>query len=141
MQQRYDGGAIPNFTGTGWNGTIQWNPKTYSKVKLDLSRQPLQTTLAGTNLYLVTSSTADWAYDWNSRMTSHINFNRYTEDFGGLGLYTKNYSYGIGVDYRMRRWLKGSLNWTNWAKTANQPAFNYFEYNRNVVMLTLTGTL
>lgn len=141
VQQRYDGGVIPNYTGTGWSGTIQWNPKTYSKVKLDLSRQPLQTTLVGTNLYLVTSSTVDWAYDLNSRFTSHLNYNRYTEDFGGLGLLTKNNSYGIGMDYRMRRWLKTSLSWTNWSKTANQIAFNYFDYNRNVVMLTLTGTL
>lgn len=141
VQQRYDAGAIPNYTGTGWNGTIQWNPKTYSRVRLDLSRQPSQTTLVGSDLYLVTSSSADWTYDWNSVLSSHLNYTRYTEDFGGLGLYTQNNSYGVGMDYRMRRWLKWALNWTNWSKKANQSAFNYFEYSRNVIMLTVTGTL
>ncbi|MHB1100758.1 MAG: hypothetical protein ACYCZR_14505, partial [Burkholderiales bacterium] len=67
---------------------------------------------------------------------------RVTEDFGGLGLSTRNNSYGLEADYRIRRWLKGALSWTNWAKTANQAAYSsFFDYNRNVVMLTLTGTL
>ena len=142
IQQKYDNGPIPNFTGTGWNGTVRWSPREYSRVKLDLTKQPEQTTLAGSNSYIVTSSAADWAYDWNSRFTSHVNLARITENFGGLGLSTRNNSYGLGMDYRIRRWLKGALNWTNWAKAANQAAYSsFFDYNRNVVMLTLTGTL
>ncbi len=142
IQQRYDNGTVPNFTGTGWNGTIQWRPREYSRVKLDLTKQPEQTTLAGSSSYVVTSSSADWAYDWNSRFTSHVNLARITENFGGLALSTRNNSYGLEADYRIRRWLKGALSWTSWAKAANQAAYSsFFDYNRNVVMLTLTGTL
>ena len=148
VQQRYDYGTLPNFTGTGWNGTIRWTPREYSRVKLDLTKQPEQTTLTGSNSYIVTSSSADWAYDWSSRFTSHLTAGRVTENFGGLGLSTGNNSYGVSADYQFRRWLKANLGWTTWAKTAtpiNIPGIGYaptfFDYNRNVVMLTLTGTL
>ncbi len=142
VQQRYQGGAIPDFTGTGWNGTIQWLPRTYSRVNLALTRQPQQSTLPGSSLYLVTSSTADWAYDWSSRFTSHLNVSRYNEDFRGLGVYTTNDSYGVSVDYRMRRWFTASLGWTTWSKSVNLPAYSpAFVYDRNVFMLSLVGSL
>ena len=150
IQDRFDGynPLFPNFSGIGWEGKITWNPKDYSRVMLDLSKQPIQTTLPGSNTDLVNSSTADWAYDWSSRFTSHLTASRYTENFGGAGVNTVNNSYGLSADYQFRRWLKANLGWTTWAKTANSVTIpgvgfapTFFDYNRNVVMLTLTGTL
>ncbi|MBY0579298.1 MAG: outer membrane beta-barrel protein [Burkholderiales bacterium] len=141
VQKKYDSGTRSSFTGMGWNGLVQWDAKPYSRVTLDLSRMPVETTLAGSNFIWTTSSTADWAYDWNDRITSHLSYNQYSEDFKGLGLGTKTNNYGMGVDYRMRRWLKTSLNWANSVKTVNQAAYSNFNYDRNIVMLTLIGTL
>ena len=150
IQDRYDGNnpLFPNFSGIGWEGKISWNPKDYSRVKFDLSKQPIQTTLVSSNTDLVNSSTVDWSYDWSNRFTSHLIASRYTENFGGAGVNTVNNSYGISADYQFRRWLKANLGWTTWAKTANSvtiPGIGYaptfFDYNRNLVMLTLTGTL
>ncbi len=142
VQQRYEGGAIPDFTGTGWNGSITWNAKPYSRVNLALTRQPQQSTLPGSSLYLVTSSTADWAYDWDSRFTAHLNASRINEDFRWLGVYTTNNSYGVSVDYRMRRWFTANLGWKTWSKSVNLPAYSsFFVYDRNVFMLSLVGSL
>ena len=143
ISKTYDASAtpLPNFSAVGWTGNVRWDAKTYSRVNLTLSKQPTETTLPGSNYILANSSTIGWDYDWNSRVTSHASYNRYLENFGGIGLHTSADNYALGVDYRMRRWLKTGLSWTNTSKKVDQAIYNALIYDRNVFMLTLTGTL
>ena len=143
INKNYDASAtpLPNFSGTGWTGNIGWNPETYSRVNLILSKQPEETTLPGSNYILTTSSTLGWDYDLSSRLTSHASYNQYLENFGGIGLHTRANNYALGVSYKMRRWLTTGLSWTNTSKSVDQQIYNALIYNRNVFMLTLLGTL
>lgn len=141
IRKSYDLGTLPSFTGLGWEGKVEWDAKPYSRVNVDLSRQPVETTLAGSNFIWATSSSIEWSYDWNSRTTTHFGANQYLEDFKGLGLNTTTNSYTLGADYQMRRWLKAGLSWMNASKSVNQAAYNGFVYDRNVIMFSILGTL
>ncbi len=143
VSKNYDASTAPkqNYSGIVWVGKVSWDAKTYSRVNLVLSKQPTETTLPGSAYMLVTSSTLGWDYDWSSRVTSHASYNQYLQNFGGIGLNTTANNYTLGVDYQMRRWLKTGISWMNTTQTVNQLPYEALMYDRNVFMLSLTGTL
>jgi hypothetical protein len=141
LHLNFDSPVYHDFTGMSWEGNVLWSPLSYTHFKFLASRSALQTTLAGSSFMLNTTSSVDWAHDWSERFVSHVNYTHVDNNFEGSGASLTTNSYGLGIDYKMRRWLKAGLSWQGAAQNADQPVLNNFIYNRNLYMLTLTGTL
>lgn len=137
LRKKFDSG-LPSFSGTSWNGAIVWSPRDYSRVRLDISRDPVETTFAGSEFILDTNSNLDWTYDLTDRLSSRLGYGHLTEDFKGATRYDKTDTYRLGADYRMRRWLKVKFDYMNSAKNSNA---NAASYKRNIFMVTLDATL
>lgn len=135
--------ADPSRSGgsnSSWAGTIRWSPLTYSIVDVTLARGAMETSGGFGDYILNTTSGAKWTHQWSSRVSTDVLASYATDSYQGL-LTPRNdniQTYGVNLNYRMRRWLTAGGGYTYTGRGSDQSAF---EYKRNVFMLYLTGTL
>ena len=103
LEKKYDS-SRPSYSETSWEGMVTWMPRTYSKVDLYSSRQPVESTGLG-DFILSDASGIVWSHGWNSVFTTDANA-RYVKDrYQGFDRTDETTGYGIKASYKMRRWL------------------------------------
>lgn len=137
VQKKFDSG-LETFTGGSWEGSVRWTPVSYVNVDMVSSRQPTETTLAGSTTILVSNSGANVAYDLNDRVTLNANGYQIKEDFVGAGRNDNTNIYGLKAEYKFRSWLLGGVEYTNSRKTSSDPLN---DYSRNIFMLSVRSVL
>lgn len=137
VQKKFDS-TWQTYTGGSWEGAVRWSPVSYVNVDLISSRQPSETTLAGSSTILVSNSGMNAAYDLNDRVTLHANGYQLKEDFVGASRVDHTKTFGLKAEYKLRSWLIGGAEYTNSAKTSSNPLN---DYKRNIFMLSVRSVL
>lgn len=137
LKKDFDSNARSDYTGLNWEGSVRWTPLTYSAIDFNTARAPADSTGVG-DYILNRSETVRWTHQWNSFTTTKVNLGQVNSDYHGIDLQQDTKNYGVGVSYALRRWLNVSAEWAATRRTSN---IALQEYKRNVVSLSLEGTL
>jgi hypothetical protein len=138
LEKKFDDAAKQDFSGSSWEGTIRWQPLTYTAFDLTANKSTSDST--GVGDYIVNKNlTLAWTHMWKSYLGSRVSLGRLKSDYGGASTRSdETKSYGVAVFYQWRRWLQVGLDWSVTERDSNT-AGN--DFSRNVTMLTLEGTL
>jgi len=128
---------LPDETSTSWEGTVTWAPRTYSKFDLYAVRTTTEATGQG-SFILTTLTGVLWSHNWNSFISTGLDLHHQHDAYQNFDRTDNTDSAGLKFGYRFRRWLTFGAQYTYTKRDSNVPDA---DYNRNVYLLTLTGTL
>jgi len=149
VTKKFDSAAhtagIQDFSGTGWEGGITWKPRPYSSVDFITQRTPYDSTGLG-SFDINQANQLLWTHAWTSRVSSKLSESYTTDKFsgsrdvaaGGADRQDTTRSTGLQLDFDIRRWLKAGAEYTYTLRNSND---SNFDYKRNQLMFTLSGTL
>lgn len=120
-----------------WEAGIQWAPLTYSVFDFQSSRTFQDST--GLGDYLVnTSNTVSWNHKWASYISSRVNYGVTKSDYSATSRNDNLKRYSVGffteLGYRARLGL-------DWSHTKRESSLDTYDFERDVLMLTLEGIL
>ncbi len=148
QQKKKFGNAVAgnqDFSGSSWEGSVNWKPLTYSSVDYNTFRRTSESTGLG-NFSITQTHQVVWTHAWSSRVTSILTGLYSNEQFsdapvaatGGASREDTTKSAGLRVIYNMRRWLNMGVDYTFSTRDSNDINF---KYNRNQYMLFVAATL
>ncbi len=128
---------LPDFSTTGWEGLITWAPRTYSKLDFYSARYPMESTGLG-SFILADASGVSWTHAWNSVFTTGVNLRYERDRYQGFDRNDDSTSVGLKAGYRFRRWLTIGAEYTHTNRNSN---LDFYDFDRNFYLLTVTGTM
>lgn len=135
-----------DLSGPGWEGGINWKPRTYSSVDFITQRSTNDSTGLG-DFDINQAYQVLWTHAWTSRISSALTGSYSTDKFsrsalsaaaGGADREDTNKSAGLRLTYSMQRWLKLGAEYIYSLRDSND---NNFDYKRNQLMFFVSGTL
>lgn len=125
-KRKVDGGKdIDKFT---WDLGMTWKPLVLDTININAGARTSDATLPYTSVEN-TNYSVSWTHDWLDRVNTVVNFGVSTDDYSGNPLPIDNRSddvttYGVAVNYQMRRWLilNAAINASD--KDSNIRSFN-----------------
>jgi hypothetical protein len=136
IEKRFESDA-PRFTGTSWEVTVTWAPRTYSKFDLFTVRTPTESTGLG-DFILSDITGVTWTHAWTSVLNTGVDARFQKDRYKGFDRTDEIYSLGLKVGYRFRRWLTLGAEYTYTNRDSN---LNNFDYDRNFYLLTATASM
>jgi polysaccharide biosynthesis protein VpsM len=137
LKKDFSAAGRRDFSGTSWEGQVEWKPLSYSKFDLFTSKGASEST--GLGDYIVNKKYgAVWTHGWNSRLSSTVSLNRADDAFSGNPRTDQTDSIGLKLNYKVMRWLTVGAEYTNTKRDSN---INVSDYTKNLYMLTLGATL
>ena len=137
IRKDFDSSRVADFSGTGWDASVQWTPLAYSRVGFFAVKDFNESTGVG-DFILSKRYGVNWAHDWNSRLTTIANLNRRKDDFINGSRNDTTDNIGFKLNYKLHRWLILGGEYTNADRTSNN---SIYRYKRNIYMFTLGATL
>lgn len=139
VKKAFDSVIRKDYEGIGWEGGLTWSPKPYTRLNLALSQSPGEAT--GTEDYMLTrQTTLSWQHDWTDLTQTTLSFTDAKDDFEGAGQTRKDNRRILSarITYGVSRWLRTGLEFQHHVRNSND---NSLDYKRNLIMLTLEGSL
>lgn len=139
LKKEFDSPGQQGFTGPYWTGTVRWSPRTYSIVDFTTAQHTTETSGLG-DYTLSRVAFAIWTHAWTERIRSRVRLGYRNDSYRG-GAFNREddiYNVGAGVEYQFRRWLRLDGRVDHVKRSSSEPLN---DYNRNIFMLTITGSL
>jgi hypothetical protein len=136
IEKRFESGA-PTFTGTAWEASVVWAPRTYSKFDFYSTRTPTESTGLG-NFILSDITGVNWTHAWSSVVNTGVDARFQKDRYKGVDRTDETYSLGFKVGYKFRRWLTLGAEYTYTNRDSNR---DVFDYDRNFYLLTATASM
>jgi polysaccharide biosynthesis protein VpsM len=137
LKKEFDDPSIPSFSGTSWEGTITWAPRSYSTFDFYTARTTNEATGLG-NFILSDIYGVSWNHAWNSVVSTGLNVRRQRDEYQGFNRTDDLTVLGLKAGYRFRRWLTLGAEYVYTRRDSNQ---NIFEYDKNLYLLTATASM
>ena len=128
---------VPNFSGTAWEGSVNWAPRTYSRFEFYGARTTNESTGIG-SFILSDIAGVTWSHNWTSVVSTAVLLRYQKDDFQNSDRLDKTTSLGLRAGYRFRRWLTLGAEYTYTKRDSNQ---SVFDYDRNLYLLTATASM
>ncbi|MAY43407.1 MULTISPECIES: outer membrane beta-barrel protein [unclassified Neptuniibacter] len=136
-EKDFSSAARDDDDGLSWELAMEWAPKTYSVVSFVTSKEEEETD--GTGNYIDTTSwSLNWQHDWTDKVISRASYGQSDSDYVSSTRKDESTNYGVGVTYKMRRWLDLGLDYNYSDRESNVAGT---DYDKNSVYLTLQGSL
>lgn len=134
----YDDSALQGTGDVTWDGTIIWNPKTYSTFTVTFGQEFAN---ANTNdLFIDTESFGvNWSHFWNDRLESTVELETLIEDYSDSPRKDTTNNFTIGLNYGIKRWLNLGIAYTLDDRDSN--ALLPRSYQSNEVTFSLQASL
>ncbi len=136
LKKRFDSGR-PEFSGGSWEALVTWSPRTYSKFDFYSSRTTNESTGLG-DFILSEISGVTWNHAWSSFWQTQVALRHQKDKYQGFDRKDDTTSLGFKLGYKFRRWLTLGAEYTHSTRDSNIPQF---EYDKNLYLFTVTGTL
>lgn len=139
QQKKFAKAGVQDFSGFGWEASIDWMPRTYSMLNLTTSSNPTETD--GTGSYIESKAySATWMHQWSELLSQRVSGGLTTNTYANDPANRKDdiTAFGIGLDYKVLRWLTAGVAY-DYSKRASNAA--NADYKRNIFTMTLAGTL
>lgn len=142
-KKRFDDSRIGDKSTGMWEVGATWEPRTYSHFSLTTRSSfdegyGYDNTNANASTIKTRSTTLSWKHDWAERLSSDLSYTRTDQDYQDINRKDKINTYGIGLNYAMRRWLDIGIGY-KYAEN-NSDAVNA-SYERNTYAITLNASL
>lgn len=137
IEKNFSSSLIKDFSDTGYEGSINWMPVSYSKFEVYALKTFNESTGYG-DFALVKRFGANWLHDWNSKLSTTALIARSDDEYINTTRNDTVDTLGFKINYKLQRWLTlgGEYNYTD--RSSN---ISVYSYKRNVYMLTLGATL
>ena len=126
-----------DFTGFSWNIGGMWRPLTYSQVTFSTSQATKDPDGKG-DYVLETKFQADWRHHWATYYYTSFGVYKYKDDYSGISRVDDTYGFTLKLNYDLTQNFAIAV-FGEWDK--NQSTKTEFEYDKNVVGVSLTFTL
>jgi len=126
-----------DFSGSGWDASVQWAPLSYSKFNFATSKTFGESTGIG-DFLLTKRYSAAWTHEWNSRITTSASISRSDDDFVNGRRNDSTDSIGLKLNYKVQRWLTVGGEFSNAERDSSNSTLNY---KKNIYSLTVAATL
>jgi polysaccharide biosynthesis protein VpsM len=136
LKKEFDTG-LPSFSGTGWEGSITWAPRTYSTFDFYTARTANEATGLG-DFILSDIYGVSWNHAWTSVVSTGVNLRHQRDAYQQFDRTDESTTLGFKVGYRFRRWLTLGAEYTHTNRNSN---LNNFEYDKNLYLLTATASM
>ena len=137
IRKNFDSNPSRNFSGTGWDASVQWAPLSYSKFNFTTSKSFGESTGVG-DFLLTKRYGASWLHEWNSRVSTAASIGRSNDDFVNGRRSDSTDSIGLKLNYKVQRWLTLGGEYTNADRDSSNSAL---KYKKNVYSLSVAATL
>ncbi len=137
MTKDFDQAGINGYSGSSWEATVRWLPRTYSVFEFVANRSTAESTGVGT-YDLNSTVSANWQHTWTQSLKSEAMVTHLNRSYGASSREDSANMYSLTVDYAVLRWLKMGMALGRTDYSSSDPAA---EYKRNIVMATLKATL
>ena len=136
LEKRFESDA-PRFKGTSWEATVTWAPRTYSKFDFYATRTANES--SGLGDFILSDITGiTWTHAWNSVLSTGVDARYQKDQYKGFDRSDDIKSVGLKVGYKIRRWLTLGAEYTHTQRDSNSSTF---EYDKNLYLLTATGSM
>ena len=136
-EKDFDSASREDDDGISWELAMEWAPKTYSVVTFVTSKEEEETD--GTGNYIDTTSwSLSWQHDWSDVLISRASYGQSDADYVTSTRKDENTNYGVGVTYKMRRWLDFGLDYSYSDRDSNVADT---DYDKNAIYFTVQGSL
>ena len=136
LKKEFDSGR-PSFSGGGWEGAITWSPRTYSTFDFYTARTTNESTGLG-DFILSDIYGISWNHAWSSVLNTGVNVRHQRDEYQGFNRNDELTTLGFKVGYKFRRWLTLGAEYSHTNRASNQ---NFYEYDKNLYLLTATATM
>ncbi|WP_375740608.1 outer membrane beta-barrel protein [Pseudomonas boanensis] len=136
-KKRFDESGVDDQSGSMWEVGVSWKPRTYSTFNLN-TRRAIDEGDDGASAIKVQSATLSWNHDWLERLSSDVSYSYSDEEYQDIDRDDKIKSLGLGLTYKMRRWLDVGVGYT-YAEDDSTAIGE--SYERNIYMIRFTGSL
>jgi polysaccharide biosynthesis protein VpsM len=139
LKKDFSSSVRNDFSGSNWEAAVQWSPMTYSRFDFYTLKTIYDTTGIG-DFVLSKRSGVAWKHDWNSKLSSIVNYNYIQDDFLGAGSSRKDdiNALGFKVNYKLSRVFTLGADYTYTDRDSNIPDFRF---KRNQFMFTAGAAL
>lgn len=115
-----------------WDIGITWEPRTYSSVTLQTSRDEEETT--GTGDYIDTTSyEVSWNHVWTEQVATDLSYSIREEEYVASNQDDDTDMIRAKITYAFDRWLDIGLAWEYTDKSTADSALSALEYDRNML--------
>jgi len=135
LRQEFDNPKSKEYDDATWDFSASWAPLTYSRLNLSIARD-VNPSIASDNLRASDRYRLDWAHYWTPRVTTQLFGAR--ENAVNLGIERQDdyTSFGVDLNYGIRRWLGIGINYTYRSLKSEDTRL---DFNQNAVMLYITA--
>ncbi len=136
-EKDFDSALREDDDGVSWELSMRWSPKSYSVLDISTDKKTEETD--GTGNYIdMTSLDLQWTHAWTDLWRSRVYYGASNSDYVSSAREDDLISYGLGVDYDVRRWLNFGVDYVYSERDSNQANL---DYERNTIFLTVQGSL
>ncbi|VVP27868.1 hypothetical protein PS900_04199 [Pseudomonas fluorescens] len=136
-RKNFDDSSIDDKTGSTWEVGATWKPRTYSSFSLKTRRGLDEGNDGATSIENLTT-TLSWDHQWLDRLNTEVSYSRSDQEYQGIDRDDKIDIFGLGVSYKMRRWLDFGVGYKY---AQNDSNFAGESYERNIYMISFTASL
>jgi hypothetical protein len=137
MTKRFDLAGKERFSGSTWEATVRWLPRTYSAFEFESSKTADDPTGVG-NYLENTNNTLSWNHQWSGSFTTVASAGVLKSKFAGTGREDDIQRMSITANYALRRWMSIGVDFANTNTKSNQTGL---DWKRNVTMFNANFTL
>ncbi|WP_439134699.1 outer membrane beta-barrel protein [Pseudomaricurvus sp.] len=130
-EKDFDDDDREDFSGFSWEANVSWKPRTYSVFSLTTSSKPRETNGSGSYIDSELYS-LDWTHSWTSRFSTQLFYSQTDSRYEDSPIKRDDQedSYGLRLDYNLRRWLDLGLSFKT---TDKESTLAQYSYDRNQV--------
>jgi hypothetical protein len=137
VTKRFKQEGLDDYAGPTAEAAVRWLPRTYSVVDVFAQYAPSDST--GTGIFTVdTSVGAKWEHQWKSYFLTRALGSYVKSDFQGVSRTDHISRVSIGAYFDIRTWLRLGAELSHENRNSTDGTF---DFSRNVVLLTIAGTL
>jgi len=124
--------ALDDYSGTGLEARLLWEPKTYSRFNFIFSRLTDETTQIGPSYFVGNRIFALWEHEFSDRLGIEMSLDYETDEFSRLR--KDDLFFGkIGLGYQLLRWLNLKAQYRYASRNSNMKGI---DYKLNIVSLS-----
>lgn len=150
IEKDFNEPSFQDFSGSGWSIGLSYRPVSYSAFDLSSSRSAVESDivlplLGSVPTFAVARDiTLAWTHSWSERFNSAVDVGLARTSYrsaadDGLELRDDDLQFfGLGFDYRFRRWLQVGASYRSYDRDSGSSAF---DYQRDEFTLSFEATL
>ncbi|MBF7730519.1 outer membrane beta-barrel protein [Pseudomonas sp. N040] len=136
-RKEFDNSTYDDDDNSMWEAGVKWSPRTYSTFNLT-TRQGIAEGDSGASSIDSQTTALAWNHQWLERLSSEVSYSYTDNQYEGTDQQDEIDIFGVGLTYKMRRWLDIGVGYKYATDDSNAPGESY---DRNIYAISFTASL